>query len=88
MKYTIKHDPARFERLAQNVWGLKDGMEAIEKLKSFWHACGLPVTFKELGGKESDIAYLAKNIPYINGKLGCFVPLKEADVVAIYGLMV
>ena len=88
MKYTLKHDPARFARLATNVWGVADGMAGIEKLKNFWSSLGLPTTFKELGGKEEDIPHLVKNITYTPaGTNGTFVPLKEADVAAIYALM-
>jgi len=94
MKHNMKHDVARFARLATNVWGVTEGSEAeraaagIEKLKSFWSSIGLPVTLQELGGKESDVEYLVQNTESdADGIVGNFVPLKKADVAAIYALM-
>jgi alcohol dehydrogenase YqhD (iron-dependent ADH family) len=80
--------------LAENVWDIREGnvmeraLTGIKKLKEFWKSIGLPVTFEELGGKEEDIPYLAKNVNYdANGIIGNFMPLSETDVLEIFKLM-
>ncbi|MDR1026657.1 MAG: iron-containing alcohol dehydrogenase [Lactobacillus sp.] len=95
MKYTYEHDVERFARLAKNVWGIENGdkkemaLKAIQSFKDFWSSIGMPTTFEQINGKKEDIPFLAKNVTYTNAgdTVGGFVPLKEDDVVKIYGLM-
>jgi alcohol dehydrogenase YqhD (iron-dependent ADH family) len=94
MKYVMKHDIARFARLATNVWGINTGsMEekataGIQALERFWRSLELPKTLEDLGGKAEDIPYMAGNISYWDGvRIGSFMPLDKTDVEKIFHLM-
>lgn len=95
MQYVVKHDPARFARLASIVWGCKlnpenleeTALEGIARFKNFLRSIGMPLTLGELGVKESDIGKLIDQAK-IGGEiaLGNFVPLGEKDVTEIFRL--
>ena len=89
MRYVYKHDIMRFAQIAQRVWGCEmdfrnpeaTALKGIEALEQFFKSIGLPITFNELGAKESDIDFLAENADYNNGdKMGYFNPLSVDDV--------
>lgn len=96
MTYVYKHDLERFARIAVNVWGCRlsedierTALEGIDCLKKFWKGLGLPLSFAELGAKESDIpAMAAKCFEEAGGAktLGSFVRLTQSDVEAVYRL--
>ena len=97
MQYNMNHDVMRFAQLASRVWGCPMDFEhpeitaqqGIQALRQFLRSIGMPLTLKEVGGKEEDIPYLAHTAAYGNGNggtLGGFVVLKEEDIAGIYRL--
>ena len=93
MAYVHKADAARFARFARNVFGVgrEDSDEdaalaGISAFRQWLKSLGLPLTFAELGAKEEDIPLLVKTLNLNGNTLGGFMPLTEADVIAIYRL--
>ena len=97
LSYNVKHDVARFARVAVNVWGCKmnednpeiTAREGIERFKQFLHEIGMPTSFSELGAKEEDIEKMAEVACYGDGRDGYvygFVNLNKEDVINIYKL--
>ena len=93
MKYTIDHDPKRFQQMAVRIFGVKqtanpkaDGLKGIKKFQEFLASIGMPLTFKDLGAKKKDIDHLVKMLG-INGKeRDGFMKLTEEDCKNIYTL--
>ena len=93
MKYVYKHDIKRFVNFAVNVWGVQENKEnpeetakeGIAKLQEFLKSIGMPTSFAEIGAKEEDIEYMAKNL-FNRPRVGYFVTLSEEDVKEIYKL--
>ena len=93
MKYTIDHDPKRFQQMAVRIFGVKqtanpkaDGLRGIKKFQEFLASIGMPLTFKDLGAKKKDIDHLVKMLG-INGKeRDGFMKLTEEDCKNIYTL--
>ena len=97
LSYNVKHDVARFARVAVNVWGCKmnednpeiTAREGIERFKQFLHEIGMPTSFAELGAKEEDIEKMAEVACYGDGRDGYvygFVNLNKEDVINVYKL--
>ncbi len=95
MTYVMDHDVSRFAQLAVRVWGCEmnfakpeeTAKEGIERFKKFLTSIGMPINFKELGAKEEDIPFMAKNMGLgENGTTGGFVSLTTKDVENIYRL--
>ena len=97
MQYNMNHDVMRFAQLASRVWGCSMDFEhpeitaqqGIQALRQFLRSIGMPLTLREVGGKEEDIPYLAHTAAFGNGNggtLGGFVVLKEEDIAGIYRL--
>ena len=97
MQYNMNHDVMRFAQLASRVWGCPmdfqhpeiTAQQGIQALRQFLRSIGMPLTLREVGGKEEDIPYLAHTAAYGNGNggtLGGFVVLKEEDIAGIYRL--
>lgn len=97
--YNLKHNVMRFAQVAVRVWGCQmdfsnpenTAREGILALKNFLSSIGMPLSFSELGAREEDIEKLAHTCCYGSGNkphsIGGFMPLNEADVAAIYRLM-
>jgi alcohol dehydrogenase len=95
MQYVVKHDIARFSRLANIVWNCKmnqvnpeeTALEGIACFKNFLRSMGMPLTLGELGIKESDIRKLVDHAK-INGQAsaGNFVHLDAKDIAAVLAL--
>jgi alcohol dehydrogenase YqhD (iron-dependent ADH family) len=97
--YNLQHDVMRFAQIAVRVWGCQmdfanpenTAREGIEALRNFLISLGMPKNFEELGAKEEDIEKMAHICCYGKGDqektVGGFVPLHEADVAAVYRLM-
>jgi len=97
--YTMKHNIMRFAQIAVRVWGCQmdftnpenTAKAGIEALRSFLCSIGMPKNFAELGANESDIEKLAYTCCYGDGsgsgKISGFTTLTQADVEAIYRLM-
>lgn len=94
MKYTYKHDVARFVRLAVNVWGLKENPDNPEETalagiacwENFFRSIGMPTRLGELGAAEADIPKLLELLGDENHIEGNFVKLNRKDCEAIYRL--
>ena len=85
----------RFAQLAERLWGChmdymnpeETAKEGIERLKSFFHSIGMPISFKELGAREEDIPYMVKTLGIEEGgTIGSFMKLNAKDVENIYRL--
>lgn len=98
MEYNMNHDVMRFAQVAHRVWGCAMDFQhpevtaqaGIQAFRGFLKSIGMPQTLAELGGKESDIPYLAHTAAHGNGNngtLGSFVVLQEKDMESIYRLM-
>ena len=96
--YVMNHNVMRFAQVATRVWGCEMDFEhpektakaGIEALRRFLISIGMPKNFEELGAKEEDIETLAHNCCYGDvreGTISGFVTLNQADVEAIYRLM-
>ena len=95
MTYVYRHDIPRFSQFAVRVFGVemdyadpeRTVLEGIERFKSFLHSIGMPLTFAELGAKESDIPKLVEVLGAGDAlPIGNFVPLYAEDAAAIYRL--
>ena len=90
MEYVVDHDVMRFAQMATRVFGCEmnfadpkaTAFEGIRAFRRFLHSIGMPINFAELGAKEEDIPTLVKKLNPGDG--WGFVPLKAADVTAIY----
>ncbi|MBK0348257.1 iron-containing alcohol dehydrogenase [Aerococcaceae bacterium zg-ZJ1578] len=96
--YNLSHNVMRFAQIAVRVWGCQMDFEnpertakaGIEVFRQFLISIGMPKNLAELGGKEEDIEKMAHRACYGNdrsGHIGGFVSLNEADVAAIFRMM-
>lgn len=91
MKYNLDTDPARFRKLAVNVFGVDPadktdkeiGLEGIEALRSFWDSIGAPKTLADYDIDDSEIGSMADKAVRF-GPFGNFRKLDREDVVEIY----
>ncbi len=96
MEYVMHHDVMRFAQVATRVWGCQmnfthpeeTAKEGIKRFRHFLHSIGMPINFKELGAKESDIPQLVKTFGIGEGETGGFVHLKANDIANIYKIAV
>ena len=95
LRFTYPYNVMRVAQFAHRVFGVemdfeqpeRTAVEGINRLKAFYHAIGMPTSFKELGAKEEDIDFLSAKVLLNNGDtLGHFHPLTRADIAAIYRL--
>ncbi len=95
MTYVMKQDINRFAQIAVRVWGCEmnfanpeeTAKEGIERLKKFLTSIGMPISFKELGAREEDIAVMVEKLGLGDeGTMGSFMPLTAKDVEQIYRL--
>ena len=95
MKYTLKHDIARFAQYSVRVWGVEDNffdpervaLEGIARLEAFWRSIGQKVRLSEIGIDERHFTQMA--LKATDGEahtVGHFVPLRAVDIEAIYRL--
>lgn len=87
--YTHKQKLPLFVRYAEEVFGITKGsdeekvMEAVRKLKEFYHSIGMRTSLKELGVEEDKIPLMAERcVP--EGKRGGLMQLGKEDVEKIY----
>ncbi|MEG6591019.1 iron-containing alcohol dehydrogenase [Paenibacillus barengoltzii] len=91
MKYNLKHDVARFKRLAINVFhvdpaGKSDeavALEGIEALRSFWNSIGAPSRLADYDIDDSQLEVMADKAVRF-GPFGNFAVLDKQDVLEIY----
>ena len=95
MRYTIDVDLERYKRLAVEVMHInpegktsKDiALEGIQAFEDFYKSIGMPVTFAEIGAKESDIDYLIGKLNKNVGDIvGTFKGLTMEDAKKVYKL--
>ncbi|MCQ2060399.1 MAG: iron-containing alcohol dehydrogenase [Fibrobacter sp.] len=90
MEYVMHHNVMRFAQVATRVWGCQMNFEnpevtaraGITCFRKFLKSIGMPINFAELGAKEEDIPTLVDKLN--PGEGWGFLPLKRADVTAIY----
>lgn len=90
MEYVMDHNVMRFCQMATRVFGCAMNFEkpeetaraGIRAFRSFLKSIGMPINFAELGAKEEDIPTLVDKLN--PGEGWGFLPLKRADVTAIY----
>jgi alcohol dehydrogenase YqhD (iron-dependent ADH family) len=93
MKYNLATNPARFRKLAVNVFGIdptgktdeEAGLEGIEALRRFWDSIGAPKTLADYDIDDSEIGSMADKAVRF-GPFGNFRTLNREDVVEIYKL--
>ena len=92
MQYVYTSEVDRFVQFAVRVWGIEDtgdkkgiALKGIQALKDFFSSIGLPVNFKELGIKVSDIDRFIETLKINSGgQLGNFRKLDMEDCRKIY----
>lgn len=93
MKYTYKHNMARFVQFAVRVFDVDISYqkeeeivwEGIRRTEDFFRKIGLPVDLCEYGMDESDFERMAARACN-GGSLGAFMKLEQEDVIQIYQL--
>lgn len=82
---------AQFARRVMDVTAADDrtaALEGIERLRSFYHSIGMPLSFTELGIEQPDIPRLVEKLHEHKGNpIGNYVKLGPEDTDAIYRLM-
>jgi alcohol dehydrogenase len=95
MKFTYKHDPARFAQLAARVWGIDSGfmeseraaLAGIARVEEYWTSLGLATRLSALGIGGERIAEMAdKCTSGGTRQVGNFVKVGKAEAEAIYRL--
>lgn len=83
LTYMAEHHVGKVAQYAARVWDVPESkdrramaLEGIRRFKSFLHAIGMPVTFKELGIENPDIDLLVKKFHENKGeRVGNYFPL-------------
>ena len=94
-RYVYRNCLPRFAKFAVNVMGVAPGasdeetaLQGIAAMEDYFRSIGMPVTIRELLGKEiteEEIALLAKNCALATGgKVGSAMVLYEADMANIF----
>lgn len=92
MAYILSDETVdKFAQFAGNVWGIKEAdryvaaKKGIQALYDYFEACGIPMTLPEVGINAEKFAEMAKQaVAHSTIAENAYVPLQEADVVAIY----
>lgn len=90
MRHNVHVNPARFAKLAVNVFGVNlDGksdeeiaFEGIDNLRTFWTSIGAPEKLADYDIDDSKLEIMAEKAT-INGPLGNFAVLAKEDVLTI-----
>lgn len=94
LTYMASHNVGKVAQYAHQVWDVPESddkkamaLEGVTRLKSFFHAIGMPVTFKELGIEHPDIDLLVKKLHENKGEyVGNYVRLNAQATREIYEL--
>ena len=94
LTYMASHNVGKVAQYAHRVWDVPESddkkamaLEGVARLKSFFHAIGMPVTFKELGIEHPDIDLLVKKLHENKGEyVGNYVRLNAQATREIYEL--
>lgn len=93
-RYVVDANPARFAQLGRSVFGvtedddMKAAVQCIEACENWFHELGMPVSIKELLGKEltdEELAAIAEECSYgQTRKIGTYKVLDYNDMLQIY----
>ncbi|MBU5484167.1 iron-containing alcohol dehydrogenase [Clostridium sp. MSJ-11] len=94
MKHVMKNAVDKFAQMAVRVWGCqmdfenpeRTALEGIHRFENFLKSISMPLTFEEIGAKESDIPEMVKKLMDGRDKVGSLVGLTAKDVEKIYRL--
>lgn len=94
MTFMARHNPRKGAQLARRVLGVsgewddtETALAGVEKLKAFFSSLGLPVSMRELGIENPDIALLVKKLHENKGdEIGGYYRLRAPETTAIYEL--
>ncbi len=94
LTWTASRNPHKVAQFAERVFGVKPlatleatALQGIACLKEFFKSIGLPVTFKELGIENPDIALLVNKLIEDKGMpIGSYVNLNADDCRQVYEL--
>ncbi len=94
MRYVAERNVGRVAQFARRVMDVTAAddrtaaLEGIERLRSFYHGIGMPLSFTELGIEQPDIPRLVEKLHEHKGNpIGNYVKLGPEDTDAIYRLM-
>ncbi|MFG6119535.1 iron-containing alcohol dehydrogenase [Thalassobacillus sp. B23F22_16] len=90
MKHNLDQDPARFKRLAVQVFGVnaegksdrEAGLQGIEELRKFWSSLGAPETLRDYDIDDSKFDLIVDRAMK-RGSFGNFNKLENDDVASI-----
>ncbi|KXH79208.1 iron-containing alcohol dehydrogenase [Sporosarcina sp. HYO08] len=90
MRHNVHVNPARFAKMAVNVFGVDPAgktdeevaYEGIDRLSAFWTSIGAPQTLADYQIDDAKLELMADKA-MANGPLGKFVKLEREDVLAI-----
>lgn len=95
MTYCLKHNPMRMAQFANKVFGIAlnyddptdTAFKGIEALRVFFHRCGLPQNFFEMGLPMVDVVKLVESLHLKDGAtIGNYVKLDSTACESIYTL--
>ncbi len=86
MQWYAQQKPQRFERFAQEIFGLASIGEGIEALKTWFRAIGAPVTLDEAGIHADDIPMIAANAAEIARAWGLDTLYTEKEITEVLKL--
>lgn len=95
MTYCLKHNPMRMAQFAHKVFGIafniddpaETARKGIEALRTFFHRCGLPQNFFEMGLPMVDIVKLVESLNLPSGAtIGNYVKLDSTACESIYSI--
>jgi len=93
LQHVLPRNPGKVIQLANRVFGvpLNDAdpeaaaREGIRRLAAFYHSLGLPANLNGLGVKKEAIPAMAARVKRNkDGTCGFYLPLRDADILAIY----
>ncbi len=91
MQYVYKENIQQFVRFGEKIFNICGGsdeekvLEAISRLKQFYHSIGAPVSLREAGYQEQDLPAIADNVAQL-GVIGNLKRLQRDDVLEILKL--
>lgn len=93
MTYVSERKPEKVAQFGRRVFDINESDDAkaaslaVGKLRDFFSSIGLPVTMKELGIENPDIATLVKKLHENKGpQIGGYIPLDSTATTAIFEL--
>jgi len=86
MEYVYRDAEPVFERLAANIFGVRDGegraLRGIRALREYFRSLGSPVTLREVGVAKNDLPGIADNAAKL-APLGAVRKIEREDILRI-----